>query len=149
MLQIQHWALWYSGQRAQFLLARRSEARSGADMDLTTAVLIKRRDFLPWCSGLRIRLQRLWSLKRCGYDYPAWHSRLKNSTLLQLWCRWQLQLRLNPQPGNFHTWQMWPLEKIKNKKKRRNLETDCVTQRKCHVNTGIMQLLQAKECQRL
>jgi len=33
---------------------------------------------------------------------PAWPSGLKNPALLQLWCRSQSRLGVNPWPGNFH-----------------------------------------------
>ena len=41
---------------------------------------------------------------------------VKDSVLLQLWCRSQLQLRLNPWPRNFHT----PRARPKKGKKKYN-----------------------------
>ena len=37
----------------------------------------------------------------------AWHSRLKDLALTQLWFRLQLCLRFNPCPGNFYYLWIW------------------------------------------
>lgn len=40
---------------------------------------------------------------------------VKDLVLLQLWRRWQVQLRFNPRPGIFHMPQVWPEENKKEK----------------------------------
>ena len=69
------------------------------------------REFLLWRSKLRI-----WHCLchgPCSIPGPAlW---VKDLVVLWLWRRWQLQLRFDPWPGNFHMpWAWLKKKKIKN-----------------------------------
>ena len=54
--------------------------------------------------------------KKAWVQSPAWHSRLKDLALPQLWCGSQLWLRFNPRLRNFHMSQMPSLKKPKTQK---------------------------------
>ena len=66
-------------------------------------------EFLLWSSGLMI--QHCFCID-CGL-IPGPVLWVKDSVLLQLWHRLQLQLGFVPWPGNFHMLKRWPKMKKK------------------------------------
>ena len=54
-----------------------------------------------------------WVATEVQVQSPAHCSGLKDLALTQLWHRWQLWLRCNPWPGNFHMLWVRPLKKRK------------------------------------
>ena len=79
------------------------------------------REFLLRHSRLRIH--------HCLCDSTGSILGLMELVLLQLWCRWQLQLRFDPWPRNFHI--LWYAQKKKKKKKEKRKKEKKISQRIC------------------
>ena len=69
-------------------------------------------EFSLWLSWLRIEHCLCGGMSLI----PSWAQWVKDPVLLQLWCRSQMWLGLDPWPRNFHMPWAWPKRKTKTKK---------------------------------